>query len=188
MNRDRHNPVSHVTQGSDEVQSPSEPAFLVIGRVLRPHGVRGELRVEIHTDYPERFAVYRRLYLGPEHTFFQLEGHRFHQDKVLLKLAGVDDRNAAGALRGQWVQIAAADAVPLAEGEVYLYQILAMRVLTVDGEDLGEITDIIDTGANAVYVVRGLQGEILIPDIPDVVVQIDVAARQMTVRLIEGLR
>jgi 16S rRNA processing protein RimM len=129
MSSDRLNPVSQVVQGSDEVRPPSEPAFLVIGRVLRPHGVRGELRVEIHTDYPERFAVYRRLYLGPDHTLFHAEGHRFHQNRVLLKLVGVDDRNAADGLRGQWIQIAAADAVPLAEGEIYLHQILGIRVL-----------------------------------------------------------
>ena len=188
MNRDRPNPVSHIAQGSDEVGSPSEPAFLVIGRVLRPHGVRGEVRVAIHTDYPERFAVYRRLHLGPQHTLYRLEGHRFHQNRVLLKLAGVDDRDAAEALRGQWVQIATADAVPLAEGEVYFHQILSMRVITDAGEELGEIADIIETGANPVYVVRGMRGEILIPDIPDVVLQIDVAARQMTVRLMDGLR
>ncbi|MBN1642319.1 MAG: 16S rRNA processing protein RimM [Anaerolineae bacterium] len=188
MTDDRLNPVSHVSQGSDEVRSPSEPAFLAIGRVLRPHGIHGELRVEIHTDYPERFAVYRRLYLGPEHAPFHVEGHRFHHNLVLIKLVGVNDRDAADLLRGQWVQIAAADAVPLAEGEVYYHQILAMRVRTDAGEDLGEVTDMIETGANAVYVVSGLQGEILIPDIPDVVLQIDAAARQMTVRLIEGLR
>jgi 16S rRNA processing protein RimM len=150
--------------------------------------VRGEVRVAIHTDFPERFAIYRRLYLGPRHTLYHLAGHRFHQNRVLLKLEGVDDRDAAEALRGQWVQIATADAIPLKEGEVYLHQILAMRVVTDDGEHLGEVADIIETGANPVYVVRGLQGEILIPDIPDVVLQIDVATGQMTVRLIDGLR
>jgi 16S rRNA processing protein RimM len=161
---------------------------LAIGRVLRPHGVRGELRVEIHTDFPERFGVYRQVYLGSDYTRYEITGHRFHQDRVLLKLGGVGDRTAADALRGHWVYIAMEDAMPLAEGEVYLHDMLGLRVTTVEGEELGEVVDLIETGANLVYVVRGLQGEILIPDIPDVIETIDLEAGELTVRLIEGLR
>jgi ribosomal 30S subunit maturation factor RimM len=68
VTKGRENSVSSPASGSDEVISPSEPAFLAVGRVLRPHGVRGEVRVEIHTDFPERFAVYEMLYLGKAHT------------------------------------------------------------------------------------------------------------------------
>jgi 16S rRNA processing protein RimM len=77
--------------------------------------------------------------------------------------------------------------VPLEEGECYLYQIIHMRVVTVDGEELGEVAEIIETGANLVYVVRGKQGEILLPDTEEVVVSVDVQAGQITVRLIDGL-
>jgi 16S rRNA processing protein RimM len=188
MSSGRPDPVSSLPPGSDEVAPPSEPAFLAVGHVLRPHGVRGEIRVEIHTHYPERFAVYKNLYIGPRYVPFTLESYRFHQNKVLLKLAGVNDRNTAETLRDQWVCIAVEDAVPLAEGEVYLHQMLSLRVLTADGEDLGEVAEIIETGANPVYVVRGRLGEILIPDIPEVILNIDLNARQLTVRLIEGLR
>lgn len=188
MSRDRHHPVSHAAQGSDEGSTPSEPGFLAIGRVLRPHGVRGELRVEIHTDFPERFGVYRQVYLGPDHMPYEIEGHRFHQGRVLLKLREVIDRTAAEVLRGQWVYIAAKDAVPLAKGEVYLHQMLGLRVRTVEDEELGEVVDLIETGANLVYVVRGMQGEILIPDIPEVIEAIDLEAGQLIVRLMEGLR
>lgn len=188
MSDDRHGPVSDATRGSGEGSTSPEPAFLAIGRVLRPHGVRGELRVEIHTDYPERYGVYRRVYLGPNYTGYQIKGHRFHQGRVLLRLCEVTDRTAAEALRGQWVYIAIEDAVPLAEGQVYLHQMLGLRVLTVEGEELGEVVDLIETGANLVYVVRGMQGEILIPDIPEVVEAIDVEAGKLIVRLIEGLR
>ena len=188
MTKGGDRPVSSLPQGSDEVSSPSEPAFLVVGRVRRPHGLRGEIRVEIQTDYPERFAVYKTLYLGPEYTPFALQGHRFHQGTVLLKLDGVDDRNAAETFRDQWVWIAVEDAVPLKEGEVYLHQMLHLDVVTRDGEALGHVTQIIETGANLVYVVRGKQGEILIPDTDEVILAVDLGAGQMTVQLIEGLR
>ena len=188
MSKDRFPPVPSLPQDSDEVLTSSESAFLAVGRVHRPHGIRGEIRVEIHTDYPERFSLYKTLYLGPKHAPFALQAHRFHQGKVLLKLEGVDDRDAAGALRDQWVCIATKDAVPLEEGDVYQHQMLSLRVRTDDGEDLGEIADIIETGANLVYVIRGEGGELLLPDIPEVVLHVDLSSRQVTVHMIEGLR
>ena len=86
------------------------------------------------------------------------------------------------------VWIALEDAVPLEEGEIYLHQMMGLRVVTVDGEDLGSVTEIIETGANPVYVVRGSQGEILIPDTDQVIQSVDLTAGLVTVRLIEGLR
>jgi 16S rRNA processing protein RimM len=177
-----------VRRGSDGDSTLSEPAFLAVGRILRPHGVRGEVQAEIHTDYPERFGVYRQVYLGPGHRPYQIEAHRFHAGRVLLKFREVADRTAAEKLRGQWIRIAITDAVPLAEGEVYLHDMLGLRVETVEGEQLGKVAEIIETGANPVYVVRGRQGEILIPDIPDVIEAIDLAGGELIVRLIEGLR
>jgi 16S rRNA processing protein RimM len=188
VTKDREDTVSSSALGSDAMTFPSEPRFLVVGRVLRPHGVRGEVRVEIHTDFAERFAVYRTLYLGDQHTPYGLEGHRFHQGTVLLKFRGLDDRNAVEALRGQWVRIAAQDAVPLQEGEIYLDQMLHLQVVTVEGEHLGSVIDIIETGANPVYVVRGSSGEILIPDTDEVILNVDLERQVVTVHLIEGLR
>jgi 16S rRNA processing protein RimM len=180
--------VSPLLPGSDEVLAPSEPAFLAVGRVLRPHGLGGEVKVEIHTDYPERFALHKRLYLGPEHVPFVLQSHRFHGGAVLLKLEGIDTRTEAEALREQWVWLPIEEAVPLEEGECYLYQMMHLRVVTVDGEELGEIVEVIETGANDVYLVRDPAGDILLPDIDQVVIHLDLDAKQMTVRLLDGLR
>ena len=185
---DRSKPVPSVRMGSDEDGTSSEPAFLAIGRVLRPHGVRGELRVEIHTDYPERYAVYKTVYLGPKHIPHTIESHRFHQGKVLIKLEGIDDRTAAEGLREQWMLVSAADAIPLKDGEIYVHQMIHLRVVTVEGEDLGEIQEVIETGANLVYIVQGPNGQLLLPDIPEVFLEIDLAAGVATVRLLEGLR
>jgi 16S rRNA processing protein RimM len=194
VTRSSFNLVSSRPQGSGEDSSPSEPEFLAVGRVLRPHGLRGELRVEIHTDFPEGFAVRERLYLGhaelsPDtYIPYTLEGHRFHQGTVLLKFAGIDDRGHAEIFREQWVWVPVEEAVPLEEGEYYLHQMLGLRVVTEEGEELGQIAEIIETGAHPVYVVQGLQGEILVPDIEEVIVHIDLPAQQVTIQLLEGLR
>jgi len=155
--------------------------------VLRPHGIRGELRVEILTDYPERIALHRVLYLGPESRPYPVEGVRFHRGAALIKLAGCDDRTAAEALRGQWVQVPIEAAVPLEEGEYYHFQVVGVEVITAEGESLGRIVEVIDTGANDVYVVHGPRGEVLIPAIEDVVRELDLEARRMIVEILPGL-
>ena len=191
------------SQGSGEANRSSEPRFLAVGRILRPHGLRGEVRVEIHTDSPERFALYEQVYLGPAQadsgpaglliaasgaTPYTLEGHRFHSKWVLLKLAGIDDRTQAETLRDLWVWIAPEQAAPLDEGDVYLHDMLELQVITDEGEELGQILQIIETGTNPVYVVRGPRGEILLPDTDEVILEIDLEAQQVTVHLLEGLR
>jgi 16S rRNA processing protein RimM len=192
-----------LSQGSGDANRSSEPRFLAVGRILRPHGLRGEVRVEIHTDSPERFALYDRVYLahaqadaGPANLLsvapgalpYALESHRFHGQYVLLKLAGIDDRTQADRLRELWVWIAPEQAEPLDEGEIYLHDMLELSVVTDEGEELGQIVQIIETGANPVYVVRGRQGEILLPDTDEVILEVDLEAEQVTVHLIEGLR
>lgn len=177
----------HTKRGSAPPPWSSEPRFVVVGRVLRPHGVRGELRVEILTDYPERLPSHRVLYIGPEPTPYQVEGIRFHRGAALIKLAGCDDRNAAEELRGQWVQIPIEAAVPLEEGEYYHFQVVGVEVVTTEGEPLGRVAEVIETGANDVYVVHGPRGEVLIPAIEDVVRELDLEARRMIVEILPGL-
>lgn len=170
------------------------PPFLLLGRVLRPHGIRGELRIEILTAYPERVMPGRELFLGPDPDDeasaipYQVIKSRTHQKYLILHLEGIPDRNAAEHLRNHYVMVTLEDAVPLEEGEVYLFQMLGLNVVTDDGEHLGRITEIIETGANDVYVVKhGARGEILLPAIDECVLDVDLDAKRMTVHLIDGL-
>lgn len=171
----------------------SNPTFLLLGQVLRPHGVRGELRINVLTSYPERITPGMEVYLGsdPEDSAravrYIVEGARTHLQYLILDLEGVTDRNEADLLREQYVMVRLEDAVPLEEDEFYLFQALGLAVYTEDGEHLGEVTEVLETGANDVYVVHGERGEILLPAIDDCVLDVDIEAGKMTVRLIEGL-
>jgi 16S rRNA processing protein RimM len=169
-----------------------EPCYLLVGRVLRPHGVRGELRIEIVTDYPERLVQHTHFYLS--HPDFPaavqrhpVEGIRFHKEVLLLKLGGCDDRDAANHLRGMLVQIPIADAVPLEEGEYYLFQLVGVQVETENGERLGQIVEVIETGANDVYIVRGPRGEVLLPAVDEVILELDLESKRMVVRPLPGM-
>ena len=166
---------------------PPEPRHLVVGRVVNAWGVRGEVKVEIMTDFPERFGLLQQLYLGDDLRSFELESWRPHKGAVLLKLKGCDDRNTAESLRGQEVQIPVEQAMPLTEDEYYEYQIIGLAVHTTDGEDLGQVAEIIYTGSNDVYVVRGQREEILIPALEDVVLKVDLVGGRLVVELPEGL-
>jgi 16S rRNA processing protein RimM len=163
------------------------PRYLVIGRVARPWGTQGELKAEIMTDFPDRFALLRKVYLGPKAVPFALEGFRLHKGSALLKLEGCHDRATVEKLRGQLVQIPIEEAMPLEQDEYYEYQIVGLAVWTTGGECLGTVYEIISTGSNDVYVVRGKGREILIPAIEDVVLEVNLAKRRLIVELMEGL-
>ena len=167
----------------------AETDFIVIGQITKPHGVRGELRVKPHTDEPERFTWLEQVYVGETaRSLMLVEKARVHQGMILLKFTAVNDRTAAEALRGEWLMVPEDEALPLEEGEYYLFQLEGLSVFTDDGEDLGVLTSIIETGANHVFVVQGAQGELLLPDIDEVVQEIDFENCRMVVKLLPGLR
>lgn len=166
----------------------TEPRFLVIGEVIKPHGVRGELRVTPHTDNPQRFLALQRVFVGREDPqSMDVTAVRFHQNQVLLSLAGVTTRDAAEALRGAWLQVPLSEAVPLAEDEYFLYELEGLAVYADTGEHLGELVEVLETKANNVFVVRGERGEILLPDIDEVIREIDFDNGRITVHLLPGL-
>lgn len=170
-----------------------EPRFLAVGQVTGVHGVRGEIKVAVLTEDPGRFRQLSRVWLGlddREPVPWPLEGYRLHKGRALLKLEGCDDRNMAASLRQYLVLVPLEEAIPQEEGEYYEHQIVGLEVWTTSGERLGEIEEILYTGANEVYIVRsdgpGRQ-EILIPAIEEVVLEIDLEAGRLTIEPMEGL-
>lgn len=166
---------------------PPEPAEgrVAVGRVLRPRGRLGELRVEPLTDFPQRFAKGARLWIGD--TEYAVESSRSHQGALLVRLAGIDDPAGAATLRDRLLEVPESELPKLPPDTYYRYQLIGIEVWTTDGSALGHIVDVLDTGANEVFVVRGEAGETLVPAIGDVVREVDVAARRMTIEPIEGL-
>lgn len=173
-------------EGSGSPRRP-EPEFLEIGRVLRPWGVRGEVKIAVLTSHTEEVKRARRVYLGEEARPFDVQRVRSQRGTMLLKLAGCDSPEQADMLRGLPVSIALRDASPLRPSQYYHHQIIGLRVVTPDGDNLGQIVEILETGANDVYVARGPRGEILLPARAEVVKHVDLEAGQMVVSLLPGL-
>ncbi len=173
----------------DESGSPGgEPLYVVVGYLRRPHGVRGELLMEVHTDFPERLQVGVRVFVGEDRLPLSIVGRRGHARGLLIAFDGVETREQAATLRNQYVYVLAADRPPLPEGEYYHHQLLGLQVVDENGRLLGKLTEILETGANDVYIVRTPKGrDLLLPAIDEVVLDVDLARRQMRVHLLPGL-
>lgn len=172
---------------------PQTPPYLVIGEILRPHGVQGEVRVRLTTDYPERLKTLKHVFLGTDARKknaeqYQIATVRFHQDYALIRFETITDRNKAELLRNRLVLIDIENAVPLAEDEFYAYELIGMVVKTERDEVIGEIIEVMETGANDVFVVSSpVFGEVLIPAHDKTLLEVNTDLRYVLMRLPEGL-
>ncbi len=158
--------------------------LIPVGKIVAPHGVRGDLRILPDTDWPEHFKKLRHIRLGGKD--YRLLSVRPHKNIYILHLEGVDDRNTAETLIGARAEVPAAEMPERDEGRYYDFQIAGLTAFDEADEKVGVITEIIHTGANDVYIIRPDAGkDILLPAIPDCVLAVDPAAGRMTVRLQE---
>ena len=164
------------------------PEYLPVGRVLRPHGIRGALLVESDSDVGFSISTGSTIYLGDEDSIFTVQSFSKHRKQYLLKLENMDSREAAEAYRDRTILILFENTEPLAENVFYHWQLKGLSVVKNDGQILGELVDIIVAGANDVYIVRSDSGEeILLPAIKSVVEEVDLERGKMIVNIIAGL-
>lgn len=168
--------------------------YLAVGKVVSVHGLRGEVKVELYTDWPERFEAGMTLWASrggdDELETLTVTGARLHKNMLLLSLEEVHTREDAETLRGYWLFVDEEEAVALEEDTYFVHTILGLTVQTEEGTLLGTVADVLFTGANEVYVVQGNtlpQGEVLLPAIDDVIRAIDLEQRTMTVHLLDGM-
>ncbi len=165
-----------------------EPVFLAVGKLRRPHGVRGELSMEILTDFPERIRPGMTLYVGEDRRPLRLRLRRQADPDLLVAFDGYSSPEAAAELRNLIVCIQAENCPPLPDGEYYHHQLLHKQVVADDGRALGILTEILETGANDVAVIRPPSGaEMLLPLIDSVLLGVDEARGEVRVHLLPGI-
>ncbi|AIQ53362.1 MULTISPECIES: ribosome maturation factor RimM [Paenibacillus] len=168
---------------------------LTVGRLVNTHGIRGEIKILSHTDFPEvRFAPGKKMIVipadGSPRFEVIVESAREHKGMYIAKLKGYTNINEIEKYKGSMLKVPGDDLVELPENEYYFHDIVGCEVYTDQDADkpLGTITDILQPGANDVWVVKPAKGQdILIPVIDDVVLDVDTAAKKITVHLMEGL-
>lgn len=163
--------------------SPGEPVFIAVGYLRRPHGIHGEIIMDVLTDFPERMRPNRLVYLGDRHEAIRLASVRWHGQAMLVSFRDIDTPEAVGRYRNTQVFVKADELPPLPKDEYYHHQLLELSVVDEQGQRIGILEEILETGANDVYVVRTPEGnEVLIPAIEGVVLEVDLARGEMKVR------
>ena len=179
--------MSKSARPNPEGSPGSKVVPVVVGRVRGAWGLRGDLKVEVLSDFPTRFSPGRVLLLEGQPA--RVERSRSIKGGLLVKLDLVNDRTKAESLRGRLLTVPQHEVEPLPESSYYHFQIIDMAVWSEEGECLGNVREILSTGSNDVYVVKKSgQGELLIPALEEVIVNVDLEGSRMTVRLPEGLR
>jgi len=161
------------------------PEFIAIGEILGAWGTKGKVKVEVATDFPQRFTPSATVYVNRQPT--TIDSAEWHKGKAIIKLDTVDSIEGAQQLRGQAIEIRHSQVRPLPEGQYYHFQLIGLEIWTTQGELVGSITKVLTGASNDNYVVHGAKGEVLIPAIDDVVKSVDLDRGQMTIEVIEGL-
>ncbi len=164
--------------------------LITIGKAVKPFGVKGEIKIESLTDFPERFKGLRRVYLvspkGKE-IACEVKAVRYAGGVPYLLFSGYDSPEKAKALNGWFIKVPEQEAVPLPEGNYYWFELVGMEVVSESGEKLGTIVEVFETGSNDVYVMKRGRKEVYIPATKEIVKQVDRKAKRMVIHLMEGL-
>jgi len=166
------------------------PERIVVGRIVKPHGINGELVVQVLTDSPERFARGARVEAGDpdgERRTLTIRATRQDRGRLLVRFREVPDRTAADSMRGALLSIAGRDVAPPPEGEFYPWQLEGMEVVGEDGARLGLLARVLEGAASDLWVVDTGSGEVLVPAVPEFVRRVDLETKSIVIHVIPGL-
>ncbi len=164
--------------------------LLQIGVITQTHGVRGEVKVFPTTDDPARYKKLKKVILdtGKEQLPLEIQGVKFFKQFVILKFKGIDNINDIEKYKRCPLLVAREDAIPLEENEYFIADMIGMEVQTEDGEIFGTLKDVIETGANDVYVIESvMHGEVLVPAIKECILDVNIEEQKMKIHLLDGL-
>ncbi len=165
--------------------------YLTIGEIVNVHGVHGAVKVIPLTDDPARFKKLKtvRVVFRGSVREYTVESVQLQSKFVILKLSGINDRDAATVLRGAELEVSRKDAISLPEGAYFICDLIGCRVIEPDGSILGVVDDVFSTGSNDVYSVKDEKGrKIMLPAIAQVVKSVDVEKGEIRVELLPGLK
>ena len=176
------------TENKTMTGSPNqgEPVFLAIGIIQKPHGIQGEVRIELYSDFPERITAGKLVYLGEDHKKIIIRSVRFMQNSSYISLVGINSREDSERIRNQVIYVRSDELPALGLNNYYHHQIIGLDVIDINKVGLGKIIDIIRTGSNDVYVVssgRREDQDLLIPALQSVIINVDLEKSIMIVKL-----
>ena len=164
--------------------------YFEIGQIVNTFGIKGMVKVKPFTENIEQFEELEKIYIKNKNVKkeYQIQEVKYHKQMILIKFVGIENPEDAELLRGNYLLINRKDAKPLEEGTYYIVDLLGLEVYTDEGVLLGKVDDIFNTGSNDIYVVKDEFGkQVLLPGIDDVIKQVDLENKRITVHIIPGL-
>ena len=164
--------------------------LLQVGVISSTHGIRGEVKVFPTTDDVKRFNKLKKVILdtGREHLPLEVESVKFFKQFAIVKFKGIDNINDIEKYKGKSLLVDRENAVKLRKDEYFIADMIGLQVYTEDGEAFGTMKDVLETGANDVYIIDSIHyGEVLIPAIKQCILNVDIENQKMTIHLMEGL-
>lgn len=164
--------------------------FLQVGVITTTHGLKGEVKVYPTTDYPERFEEIKEVLLdtGRNKLPLEIQSVRYFKNLVILKFKGINDINDIEKYKQCSLWVTRENATPLYEDEYYIADLIGCKVFLEDGSEFGELVQVMETGANDVYVINMPDGkEVLVPAIKDCILDVDIENQKMIIHLLDGL-
>lgn len=165
--------------------------LLRVGVITQTHGLRGEVKVYPTTEDAKRFKKLKEVVIdtGKEQIDMEIESVKFFKNLVIVKFKGIDNINDVEKYKKSEIYVSRENAIPLEEGEYYIADLIGLKVMSDEGEDLGVLDDVMQTGANDVYVVKKKgHPELLIPVIDQCILNVDIEGGEVLVHLLPGLR
>ena len=156
--------------------------FLAVGQIINTHGLKGELKIYPLTDDLRRFRKLKTVYI--DNTPKNIVWCKLQSDKVILKIEGIDTIEQAETLKTKYIEVERKDAVELSENEYFVADLIGCEVVDTNGTGFGKVSDVIKTGSNDVYWVKGKE-ELLVPALKDIVVSIDIENAKITIKPLE---
>lgn len=171
-----------LSEGTDDL--------VVIARVARTRGLRGEVLADLYTDFPGRFQELESVIaIAPDqsHRSLQIEEHWFHGNRIVFKFAGYDSIEQAQALAGFQLAIPADERIELPAGMFYEWELIGCRVEALDGTSIGLVTEVLKTGGVEVLLIEGPEREHMVPMADEICVEVDVATKRIRIDPPDGL-
>lgn len=160
--------------------------YLQIGKVSNVHGIKGEIKVIPLTDDLNRFSELKSVYIGIDKECYEIEKASYHKNQAILKLKGISELEKAENLINSFLWVKIEDA-KRPKGAYFLFELIGLEVFNVEGEYIGKLKDVLQPGANDVYIVKNEDREYLIPAVKEIVKSIDIEHNKMTIQPIEGM-
>lgn len=164
--------------------------LLQVGVIASTHGVRGEVKVFPTTDDANRFKLLKEIILdtGKEQLILEMEGVKFFKKFAILKFKGIDDINEVEKYKGKSLLVTRENAVKLKQNEYFIADLIGVNIIDENDQEIGVLKDVLETGANDVYVIEMTDGrELLLPAIKQCILQVDLTEKIMKVHVLEGL-